>query len=83
MKEVKKTLYPNKTPPPGSEERENDPPTPFEQRMQHYEIYNPYDSYFSTAHHMGFDTQHVGQSIHGFDAPSPPPSRAAKTHHSR
>jgi hypothetical protein len=31
MKEVKKELYPNKTPsPPGSEERESNPPTPFE-----------------------------------------------------
>jgi hypothetical protein len=31
MNEVKKTLYPNKThSPPGSEERESNPPTPFE-----------------------------------------------------
>jgi hypothetical protein len=31
MKEVKKELYPNKTPsPPGSKERESNPPTPFE-----------------------------------------------------
>jgi AraC-like DNA-binding protein len=31
MKEVKKALYPNKTPSPlGSEERESNPPTPFE-----------------------------------------------------
>jgi hypothetical protein len=31
MKEVKKALYPNKTPsPPGSKERESNPPTPFE-----------------------------------------------------
>jgi hypothetical protein len=29
MKEVKKALYPNKTPPPSSEERESNPPTPF------------------------------------------------------
>jgi hypothetical protein len=31
MNEVKKALYPNKTPsPPGSEERESNNPTPFE-----------------------------------------------------
>jgi hypothetical protein len=31
MKEVKKALYPNRTPSPlGSEERESNPPTPFE-----------------------------------------------------
>jgi hypothetical protein len=32
MKEVKKGLYPNKTSALGSEERESNPPTPFEQR---------------------------------------------------
>jgi hypothetical protein len=31
IKEVKKALYPNKTPPPGYEERESNPLTPFEQ----------------------------------------------------
>jgi hypothetical protein len=41
--------------------------------MRNYESHNPYDSYFSTAPHMGFDTQHVGQSRQGFDAPPPPP----------
>jgi hypothetical protein len=34
MKEVKKTLYSNKTPsPPSSEERESNPPTPFEKKI--------------------------------------------------
>jgi hypothetical protein len=33
MKEVKKALYPNKTPSPlGYEERESDPPSPFKHR---------------------------------------------------
>jgi hypothetical protein len=32
MKEVKQALYPNRThSPPGSEERESNPPTPFKQ----------------------------------------------------
>jgi hypothetical protein len=44
MKEIKKALYPNKTPsPPGSEERESNPPTPFA-------------PYASTSH-MRFDSQ--------------------------
>jgi hypothetical protein len=40
--EVKKALYPNKTPSPsGSEERERNPPTPFEQRYANYENFDP------------------------------------------
>jgi hypothetical protein len=42
MKEVKKALYPNKTPsPPGSKERESNPPTQFEQRYANYENFDP------------------------------------------
>jgi hypothetical protein len=38
--EVKKALYPNKTP-PGFEERESNTPTPFEQRYAKYENFDP------------------------------------------
>jgi hypothetical protein len=42
MKEVKKVLYPNKTPSPsGSEERESNPPKPFKQRYAKYENFDP------------------------------------------
>jgi hypothetical protein len=60
MKEVKKALYPNKTPsPPGSKERESNSPTPFDQRYANYENFdpsNPFAPYVSTSH-MGFDSQ--------------------------
>jgi hypothetical protein len=60
MKEVKKALYPKKTPsPPSSEERESNPPTPFEQRYVNYENIDPshpFAPYASTSH-MGFDSQ--------------------------
>jgi hypothetical protein len=63
MNEVKKALYPNKTPSPlGSEERESNPPTPFEQRYANYEEFEhsyPFAPYASTSH-MGFDSQLSG-----------------------
>jgi hypothetical protein len=79
MKEVKKALYPNKTPSPlGSEERESKPPTPFEQRYANYENFDPshpFAPYASTSH-MRFDSQLIddfGQQGPTFDAPPPPP----------
>jgi hypothetical protein len=79
MNEVKKALYPNKSPsPPGSEERESNPPTPFEQRYANYENFNPshpFASYASTSH-MGFHSQlggDFGQQGPTFDVPPPPP----------
>jgi hypothetical protein len=41
MKEVKQALYSNMTPPPGSEERESNPPTTFEQHYASYESFDP------------------------------------------
>jgi hypothetical protein len=77
MKEVKKALYPNKTPSPlGSEERESKPPTPFEQRYGNYENFDPshpFAPYASTSH-MRFDSQLIddfGQQGPTFDAPPP------------
>jgi hypothetical protein len=79
MKEVKQTLYPNRTPsPPGSEERESNPPTPFEQRYASYENFDPsqpFAPYASTSHmgcgsHLGGAFGHQGPS---FAAPPPPP----------
>jgi hypothetical protein len=59
MNEVKKVLYPNKTPSPsGSEERESNPPTSFERRYANYENFDPshpFAPYASTSH-MGFDS---------------------------
>jgi hypothetical protein len=79
MNEVKKALYPNKTPSPlDFEERENNPPTPFEQRYANYENLDPshpFAPYASTSH-MGFDSQlggDFGQQSPTFDAPPPPP----------
>jgi hypothetical protein len=60
MKEVKKALYPNETPPPGSEERESNPPTPFEQRYASYESFDPSQPF----------APYASQAI---DAPPPPP----------
>jgi hypothetical protein len=81
MKEVKKALYPNKTlSPPGSEERESNPPTPFEQRYVNYENFDsshPFAPYASSSH-MGFDSQFgddFGQQGPTFDAPPPPPPK--------
>jgi hypothetical protein len=63
MNEIKKALYPNKTPsPPGSEERESNPPTLFEQRYANYEDFDPshlFAPYASTSH-MEFDSQFGG-----------------------
>jgi hypothetical protein len=77
MKEVKKALYPNKTPsPPGFEERESNPPTPFEQRYANYENFDPshpFAPYASTSH-IRFDSQlgdDFGQQGPTFDAPPP------------
>jgi hypothetical protein len=79
MNEVKKALYPNKTPSlSGSEERESNPPTPFEQRYANYENFDlshPFAPYASTSL-MGFDSQFggdFGQQGPTFDAPPPPP----------
>jgi hypothetical protein len=81
MKEVKKALYPNKTPSPlGSEERESNPTTPFEQRYANYENFDPshpFAPYASTSH-MRFDSQlgdDFGQQDPTFDAPLPPQPR--------
>jgi hypothetical protein len=78
MNEVKKALYPNKTPSPqGSKERESNPPTPFGQRYVNYENFDPlhpFSPYASTSH-MGFDSQldgDFGQQGPTFDAPPPP-----------
>jgi hypothetical protein len=60
MKEVKKALYSNKTHSPlGSEERESNPTTPFEQIYANYENFDPshpFAPYASTSH-MRFDSQ--------------------------
>jgi hypothetical protein len=79
MKEVKKALYPNKTPScPGSKERESNPPTSFEQRYANYENFDPSHPFapYANTSHMGFDSQlggDFGQQGHTFDAPPPPP----------
>jgi hypothetical protein len=80
MNEVKKALYPNKTPsPPGSEERESNSSTSFEQRYANYENFDPshpFAPYASTSH-VGFNSQldgDFGQQGPTFDAPPPPPS---------
>jgi hypothetical protein len=79
MNEVKKALYSNKTPSPlGSEERESNPTTLFEQRYANYEnfdLLHPFAPYASTSH-MGFDSQlgdDFGQQGPTFDVPPPPP----------
>jgi hypothetical protein len=57
MKEVKLALYPNRTPsPPGSEERESNPPTPFELRYANYDNFDPSFPFalYSSTSHMGF-----------------------------
>jgi hypothetical protein len=60
MKEVKKAFYLNKTlSPPGSEVRESNPPTPFEQRVERYESYDPFSHSYAphaSATQMGFDS---------------------------
>jgi hypothetical protein len=75
IKEVKSVLYPNKTPSPaGSEQRESNPPTPFEQRYANYKNFDPshpFAPYASTSH-MGFDSQlggDFGQQGPSFEAP--------------
>jgi hypothetical protein len=56
MKEVKKTLYPHKTPPLGSKERENNPPTPFEWCYASYESFDSSQLFapYAGTSHMGF-----------------------------
>jgi hypothetical protein len=77
MKEVKKALYPNKSPSHlGSEERESNPPTLFEQRYANYENFDPLHPFalYASTSHMGFDSQlggDFGQQCHTFDAPPP------------
>jgi hypothetical protein len=55
MKEVKSALYPNRTPPSGSEESSSNPPTPFEQRYANYENFDPSHSFapYASTSHMG------------------------------
>jgi hypothetical protein len=63
MNEVKKALYPNKTSSPlGSEERESNPPTPYEQRYVNYENFDPLHPFapYDSTSHMGFDSQLSG-----------------------
>jgi hypothetical protein len=77
MNEVKKALYPNKTPSPLSfEKKEINPPTPFEQRYANYENSDPSHPFapHTSTSHMGFDSQLVGdfgQQGPTFDAPPP------------
>jgi hypothetical protein len=77
MNEVKKALYPNKShSPPGSEERESNPLTPFEQRYANYENFDPSHPFapYASTPHMGFDSQlggDFGQQGPIFDAPPP------------
>jgi hypothetical protein len=62
MKEVKKVFYPNKTPPLGFEERQSNPPSPFEQSYGNYENFDssqPFAPYASQP----------------FDAPPSPPEQ--------
>jgi predicted nucleotidyltransferase len=57
MKEVKKALYLNKTYSPlGFEERESNPPTPFEQIYVNYENLDPSHPFalYASTSHMGF-----------------------------
>jgi hypothetical protein len=61
MKDVKKALYPNKTPsPPGSKERKSNPPTPFEQRYANYENFDPSQP-FAPYVSQAFDAPHPEQ----------------------
>jgi hypothetical protein len=84
MKKVKQALYPNRTPsPPGSEERESNPPTPFEQCYASYENFDPSQSFalYASTSHMGFVSQQGGAPdphAPSFAAPPPPePPRAS------
>jgi hypothetical protein len=78
MKEVNSALYPNMTPSPlGSEERESNPPTLFEQRYANYENLDPSHTFapYTSTSHMGFDSQlggDFGQQGPSFEAPPPP-----------
>jgi hypothetical protein len=77
MKKVKQSLYPNRNPsPPSFEERESNPPTPFEQRYASYESFDlshPFAPYAGTSH-MGFHSQLGGDFGHqGPSSASPPP----------
>jgi hypothetical protein len=78
MKEVKSSLYPNRTPsPPGSEKRESNPPTSFEQRYANYENFDPSQPFapYASTSHMGFGSQlggDFGQQGPSFEAPPPP-----------
>jgi hypothetical protein len=66
MKEVKKALYPNKTPsPPSSEERERNLSTPFEQIYANYENFDP------SQHFAPYASQ-------AFDALPPPPPEQSR-----
>jgi hypothetical protein len=71
MKKVKQALYPNRTPSPlGSEERESNPPTPFEQRYASYESFNPSQPFapYASTSHMGSASQ-LGGGV-GHQGPS-------------
>jgi hypothetical protein len=77
MNEVKKALYPNKTPsPPGSEEKEGNSHTPFKQRYANYENFDPSHPFapYASTFHMRFDFQlgdDFDQQGPTFDAPPP------------
>jgi hypothetical protein len=81
MKEVKQALYPNRTPSPlGSEEKESNPPTPFEQRYASYESFDPSQSFppYAGISHMRFHSQlggNFGQQGPSFAPPPPPPEQ--------
>jgi hypothetical protein len=85
MEEVKQALYPNKTPsPPGSKERESNPPTPFEQRYASYESFDPSQLFppYARTSHMGFASQlggDVGQQGPSSAAPPPEQPRPSMT----
>jgi hypothetical protein len=76
MKEVKQALYPNKThSPPGSEERESNPHTPFEQRYASYESFDPSQpfAHYAGTSHMGFHSQLGGDFRQQSPSSSAPP----------
>jgi hypothetical protein len=77
MNEVKKALYPNKTPSPLCPgERESNPRTLFEQRYAKYENFDPSHPFapYASIYHMGFNSQlggDFGQQGPTFDGPPP------------
>jgi hypothetical protein len=70
--------------PPGSEERESNSPTPFEQRYTNYENFDPSHPFapYASISHMGFDSHlgdDFGQQGPTFDARPPEQPRPSMT----